>query len=482
MSQYPKQHPPALYVCFLTEMWERYGFYVVQTLLALFLVDAFHLSDTNTYALVGTFTAITYISPIGGGWIADHYLGQKNAVLSGAVVLFISYIILGLSSSFHGMLLALAGVAVGTGLLKPNVSSILGRQYRPGDSKRDSGFTIFYMGITAGIILGTTLPIIISKHYGWNASFISAALGLFLAFIVFRLGVKVYKIPEYTTIYDGILTNFLKAIVGVVILWGLFYLVLANTDFGNVFFIAVVILSVVFVLLMALKEKGIQRRKTLSFLLLCVISVMFWAFYFQMFMALTLFITRAVEPTVLGISFPAPYYVSVESLGMIVFGILLSKLWSKMKQKNVALVSGVKFVISMALMFLAYILIWFAMYHSYQKVGFALPWIILLAYLTISLSELMLSPVGLAAVTYLANPKVVSTMMGVFFVSLGTGGFLAGKLAAVASIHKHTKNLMQIKLDYFHAFSKLTTLTFIAFLITCVVCFFIWLLMRKRKA
>lgn len=129
MQTLPMNHPPSLRVFFATEMWERYGFYVVQTLLALYLVLHFKWPDKQVYALVGSFTALTYMSPLVGGWIADHLLGQKRTILTGAVVLLLSYLGLSLIKSDHLLNLSLAGIAVGTGLLKPNISSLLGNEY-----------------------------------------------------------------------------------------------------------------------------------------------------------------------------------------------------------------------------------------------------------------------------------------------------------------------------------------------------------------
>src|SRR5262245_54132396 len=150
-QKYLITHPPSLHTFFATEMWERYGFYVVQTLLALYLAFHFKWIDKRIYSLVGSFTALTYLSPLIGGWIADHLLGQKRAILTGAVFLFFSYLTLSWLTSDNGLAAALAGIAVGTGLLKPNISSLLGNEYPSGSAKRESGFTIFYMGITTGI-------------------------------------------------------------------------------------------------------------------------------------------------------------------------------------------------------------------------------------------------------------------------------------------------------------------------------------------
>jgi len=165
------KHPPSLRIFFATEMWERYGFYVVQTLLALYLALRFHWQDKQIYELVGSFTALTYVSPLIGGWIADHLLGQKRTILSGAFVLLVSYFALSFTSSNHGLTLCLASIAIGSGLLKPNISSLLGNEYPEGSPNREKGFTLFYLGITTGIIMGSTFPGYLHHHFGWSVAF-----------------------------------------------------------------------------------------------------------------------------------------------------------------------------------------------------------------------------------------------------------------------------------------------------------------------
>jgi POT family proton-dependent oligopeptide transporter len=180
-----QQHPSSLKAFFATELWERYGFYVTQSLLALFLAVQHHWPDDKIYQLVGTFTALTYFSPIVGGWIADHWIGQKKSVMLGALFLLTSYILLSLSDADNLFLISLASIAVGTGLLKPNVSSLIGNQYADDNPNRTKGFTIFYMGITLGIIMGTTIPSILVAKFGWRITFLSAALGMFISLLSF---------------------------------------------------------------------------------------------------------------------------------------------------------------------------------------------------------------------------------------------------------------------------------------------------------
>jgi proton-dependent oligopeptide transporter, POT family len=441
------QHPPSLQVFFATEMWERYGFYVVQTLLALYLALYFSWPDKRIYTLIGSFTALTYISPVLGGWIADHLIGQKRATLLGASFLLLSYLFLSLYASDHTLPLALAGIAVGTGLLKSNISSLLGNQYPEHSASRERGFTIFYMGITSGIILGTTLPSYLNRHFGWSVSFMSAAIGISLGIMIFSFGIRHYKIRDYQP-YQYSLKRTLQAFAMISTLWTSAFFILSIPTLADSVFLAVVSLSLGYLLYCVRQEASEQARKTLVILLLCVISVMFWAFYFQMFLSLTLFIVRVIKPNIAGIPFPPPYYVAIQSIGMILIGLFISRKKTKAYPFQNTIRAGNKFLLAMMVMTLAYALIVFVAHVSVQTPGLLSPLWIIPAYLMISLAELLLSPVGLCAITVLANRNRVSTMMGIFFVSLGIGGFLSGKLAVITAIPEGDLSLIAIKQHY----------------------------------
>ncbi|ARB91385.1 peptide MFS transporter [Legionella longbeachae] len=463
-----EKHPKSLRIFFATEMWERYGFYVVQSLLALYLALYFKWPDKQVYALVGSFTALTYLSPVVGGWIADKLIGQKRAVLLGAVVLFVSYCLLSLVDDPSVLTASLAAIAVGTGLLKPNISSLLGNEYLSGCARRESGFTIFYMGITTGIILGTTLPSILHDHFGWMASFTSAAIGMIIAFIVFLYGIRKYRIKDYNPFvfqYKKIIT----AIALMIFLWSLSFYILNSPKLANLIFGLVVLFSAAYILYSVSKENANQSRQTLVIGLLCIISVVFWAFYFQMFMSLTLFISRVVEPTFCGILFPPPYYVTIQSLGMLVIGFVLSRRNLKLNLIERGLSIGKKFLLAIFITTLAYGVI--ALVSNFtDKNSLLTPLLIIPAYLMFSLAELLLSPVGLAAITLLADKNKVSTMMGIFFVSLGIGGFLSGKLAALTAIPSGETNIAVLKTLYAAAFTQQLGILFLASL-CCLVLF-----------
>ena len=467
MQTVQTNHPKSLRIFFLTEMWERYGFYVVQTLLALYLALNFKWHDKQVYALVGSFTALTYLSPLVGGWIADHLLGQKRAILTGAFILLASYLSLSLIAGDQGLTLALAGIAVGTGLLKPNVSSLLGNEYPEGSPNRESGFTIFYMGITSGIILGTTLPSYLNEYFGWSVSFASASIGMLIAMTVFSFGIYCYRIHDYHD-YKYNYKKIMLATTIILLLWLASFYILNYPTVADTVFISVVFFSFAYLLYCVKSESPLQARQTIVIALLCIISVMFWAFYFQMFLSLTLFIIRVVKPTLFGIQFPPPFYVGIQSAGMIALGLLLARSKSHLNRAQQGIRAGNKFLLAMICMMIAYAIITIACNFSPPSELLS-PFYLIPAYLAISLAELLLSPIGLSAVTVLASRKKVSTMMGIFFVSLGIGGFLSGKLAGLTAIPLGELSVLELKHTYATGFNHL----FYILLTVTLICIFL---------
>lgn len=456
------KHPTSLRIFFATEMWERYGFYVVQSLLALYLALYFKWPDHTVYQLVGSFTALTYLSPIVGGWIADHLLGQKRAILAGAIVLFFSYLILGLLTSDAGLTAALAGIAVGTGLLKPNISSLLGNEYAIDSPKRERGFTIFYMGITTGIILGTTIPSLLHTHFGWPIAFMSGAVGIIIAIITFSFGIYYYQIKDYT-LFVFYPFKILRALLLTGLLWLSAFYILECPLFADYAFAAVIILSLAYLTNCSLRETKQQAKHTLVIGVLCTISVMFWAFYFQMFMSLTLFISRVVEPSLFGINFPPPYYIGIQSTGIILFGFVLAYGHNHFTIKESALRASKKFLLAIAFITGAYLLIT-SICYTHAGTRLLSPLYFIPAYLLISIAELLISPIGLSAITVLASRKKVSTMVGIFLVSLGIGGFLSGKLSNLTAIENPASlTISQLTQQYTTSFMWLSAILLTAF-------------------
>lgn len=449
-------------------MWERYGFYVIQTLLAIYLALHFNWPDSKVYALVGSFTALTYLSPFVGGWIADKFLGQKAAVLLGAVILLLSYVVLGLGQDQFILMHALASISIGTGLLKPNISSLLGTQYTEKCAHREHGFTIFYLGITSGIILGTTLPSVIQNYFGWKIAFMSAALGLVFSLISFIYGTLKHDIQDHNP-KKLRFTDLVYSSIVLILLWPLCGYVLLHPQFADIVFPLISALAIIYLIYCVIIEPKLQAYQTLLIFLLCSISVIFWAFYFQMFMSLTLFIIRGVESSIWGFKISPPNYVALQSLGMLVLGIILTRKTSPISSIDVQVNKiANKFSWSMIYMFFAYSIIVLVCMNSTPGIKIS-PFFIAGSYLLISVAELLLSPVGISAMTILSCRKKVSTMIGIFFVSLGLGGFLSGKLANFTAIRQDEKSVQVIQSLYTHGFTQLTEILLCGLILTLLI-------------
>ncbi len=462
------KHPKSLPIFCGTELWERYGFYAVQSLLALYLAQVFSWPDDRIYNLVGSFTALTYLSPAIGGWIADRLIGQKKAVYVGILCLFSSYLLLSIYTKDSSLPISLAFIAIGTGLIKPNISAMLGHEYEHDSPYRERGFTLFYMGITTGIILGTTIPSILTRTLGWSAAFFSGAIGMIMAIAMFFSGRHLFSTNRENQISldwkKGLSAMAILAFSGVI-----FWLILSTPSLAATVFGTIFLASIVYLIQSIRSDSEHQAKLTLIICCLCCISILFWAFYFQMFTSLTLFIERLVQPKLFGISFPPPYYVCVQSIGMIFFGLILSRNRRKLSTQETAQRTNSKFLIAMICMSAAYIFITWVCYSSIGGNVKIHPLYIIPAYLLISVAELLLSPVGLAAITTLAGKSQVSTMMGIFFVSLGLGGYLSGVIATFTAVDYHYDNtLYQLKTHYLLSFDKLACIMLLATILSFV--------------
>lgn len=356
---------------------------------------------------------------------------------------------------------------MGTGLFKPNISSLLGNEYPSDSNQRENGFTIFYMGITLGIILGCTFPNQLNFYFGWSVSFISASIGMLFGLLVFILGINKYQIRDYAP-YEYQFKNIITAAMIVVVLWLASFFILKYTTLANFAFIGIVLLSTGYFAYTIKEQSSYDARKTIVIGLLCIISIIFWAFYFQMFLSFTLFIARVVKQSLFGIQFPPPYYVSIQSFGAIVFGFYLSRRKYNVVTQHSGIQSANKFLLSMCFMTAAFLSLTVICRSSSSDLLLS-PLLFIPIYLMISLAELLLYPIGLSIVTVLAPRKKVSTMTGIFFVSLGVGGFLAGKLAELAAVPQQEFSVSVLKGYYSSAFSTISCLLVAALCISFIL-------------
>ncbi len=461
------KQPRALSVFFLTEMWERYGFYMIQALLILYLIGVFHLDDDLSYGILGSVTALAYINSIIGGYIADQLIGHRLAVLLGALFLSIGYAVLSLHLGLGWIAVALAVITLGTGLLKPNISSMVGSLYEEDDPRRHSGFVLFYVGINFGIILSTSVAGYIQEYWGFHIAFLTGALALVIAFVTFYFGTRYFRIDLIRPLKITWL-SWLKAALILVLMIAVSDAILRHPHLGLYAFLAIALLSVLIVLYEAFVEKGVARRRILAYLILVGISTVYWAIYFQLFFSMNLFVDRVVDRTLWGITFPPSTFIALEAFGIIILGPLMSMLWTKLANTRWSFSTPLKFALGMAVNALSFGLL-FVSSHLLNAAGMVMSGWVIVVYLLIAVGELFLSPIGLAMVTELVPLRLVGMMMGIFFISLGIGGKLAGLFANISAVPSNIVTVAGIDQIYHHAFFVYFMIAAVAAVISFIV-------------
>lgn len=471
----PLKQPPALTILFLTEMWERYGFYIVQGLLVLYLTKVLNMSDSASYAITGAFTAFVYISPIIGGYIADKILGFKTAILVGNSLFILGYGLLSLlnPATFY---IALALVILGNGFFKPSIASLLGVLYDKNDPRRESGFTLFYMGINLGSMFATLSAGFVKEWLGWGAGFSLACFGLLAGLIIFLFGLKKLKgqglpprLPKSGNFVD-IFTNKTAVIIGSIISIPLLTMLLKNKTWADFCLIAAAVGLIIGITVLAFYQKDRQARNNIIVLLILnIFAVVYWALFFQIFFSVNLFIDRSVDRNFFGFGqIPTIVFMSFEAFFIIVTGPFLARLWLKLSYKKKNPPIPAKVLIGFLLASLAFfILAAGAYFHNSQ--GYSnLLWIPL-GYLFITLGEMLISPITLSAVTSLSPPQWRGMMMGVYLIAIGYGGKVGGMLANFSSIPENITSILVESTYYQRAFLMFAVLALLVALVIFIL-------------
>lgn len=437
-----RRQPKALPFLFLTEMWERFGFYIVQGMLVLYVAEAWGFSDERSFTLSGTFMALAYVAPILGGFLADRLLGFKAAIYSGGIFLCLGYaiLILPFRESFY---LGLGTVIVGTGLFKPSISALLGSFYRPHDPTRDAGFTFFYMGINLGVFLAGLSSGYVKEAFGWHAIFVLAFLGMVLALGLFKASVRVFpKAGQNPLLKKKYLhrVSFLGA--SLFAAWMMSQVLKSEVFARN--FLPLIGLSVLFFLLgLTLRQTPFYRRRLILLDVLILSSVIFWMLMMQLFLSATFFIERCVDRTIGSFTLPTPVFYSLESIFVIMLGPFLAFAWQSLSEQNKNPSPLLKFALAMLFVGLCFLLLSGSTFFPNAKELIHPAWVVL-AYLLITIGELLLSPIGLATVTIESPPHLAGMMMGIWFVATGFGGSFAGFLARLSAIPLKTSPEMSL--------------------------------------
>ncbi len=447
--------PKTLYLLFFTELWERFGFYTVQAIIILYMTKALLMQDQQANLLYATFSALLYLTPTLGGYLADRYLGFQRAIVLGGLLFIVAYLL----SAFKNQTLFFIGLSLqicANGLFKPNVSSIVGELYKENDPRRDGGFTIFYMGINIGALIPPLIAGLLVAKFGWHAGFILAALGMAIGQIIFIFGKKYLhnagRYPRAPHAKRNLGMQFylllFAGIAAVVALCQIAFHYPAITNIIVEVTAGVILLVVLFFLI---KEPVAQRKKMFASLILIVISIAFWSLYNQAFTSLTLFADRNMSHHMLGFPIDAEATQFFNPFFIITLSPLLSRLWIRMDHLEVNPSIQMKFALGLIFTCGGFLLLAFAAQFLGEN-GMVSPWWLCLSYLFQTIGELLISPIGLAMITVLCPKHLVGMMMGVWFFSQAASFAIGGTIANLAAVPEHLSATASLPI-YAHAFT-----------------------------
>jgi len=429
-------------------MWERFSYYGMRALLVLFMVDAVRggmgLTDQVATAIYGLYTAGVYLAALPGGWVADRIIGARRAVLVGGMVIAAGHFVLAIPSTktfYLGLLL----IVVGTGLLKPNISALVGELYPEGGARRDAGFTIFYMGINIGATAGPLVCSLLGEKVNWHAGFAAAGIGMVFGVLQFamfsrNLGsaglVSKDQQPLSPKAKLGLRMS-VGAAFGVCLAFASGAWRVDPVSLAKVMSTVIVGVAVIyFAGLYLFGRLDASEKKRIAIIgLLFLVSALFWAGFEQAGSSFNLFAERFTAREFASLTIPAGWFQSIGPILVITLAPLVAWVWVKLAARSIEPSLGPKFAV--ALLFLAagfaVMAVAATLAGSAGKVG--AQWLIM-TYVLHTLGELCLSPVGLSSVTKLAPARLVGQMMGIWFLATSLGNLFAGLLAGDATAGK----------------------------------------------
>ena len=422
-------HPKGLYVLFFAEMWERFSYYGMRALLIFYLTKHWLFDDGKSNLIYGAYTSLVYITPVLGGYLADRYLGQRKAVLYGAVLLTLGHLLMAVegdggqgSAAINVFWLALAFIIVGSGFLKANISVIVGQLYPLTDVRRDGAYTIFYIGINTGAAIGTIMAGWLGETYGWAYGFGAAGVGMLLGLIVFILGKPLLlgkgEAPNPLTKKKE-LSLYGLGLAAIAVIWALI-------QYQSVIQTLLIISGVAllgYVLFESFKLEPHARDRMFAVLFLIALNPVFWGLFEQAGGSLNLYTDRYVDRG----GVPASLFQSINPIYIVLLGPIFAGLWVWLGKRGLEPSAPAKFGLALAQVGLSFLVfVWGA---NTVGVEVATPVFFVFAiYFLQTTGELCLSPVGLSAMNRLAPKHLASLIMGAWFYMTAVGNFVAGKI------------------------------------------------------
>lgn len=433
-------HPKGLFICFATEMWERFSFYGMKYLLLLYLTKYHLFSDMAALGVLGSYASLVYAMPVLGGIVADRFIGMRRGVTFGGLLLVAGHLgmayegnaamvsasgIIRDESALNVFYFSLALIIVGVGFLKPNISTVVAQLYPENDGRRDAGFTIFYMGINIGAFSASLLCGWLGEVYGWSWGFGAAGIGMLLGLLVFQWGIK-------QILWLGLTRERLIYLGGFMLVALVWQLVQLHDWVGVLLDWVALAVMVGLGWFLLFRCNKVERDRMLVLIVLTLSAVVFWALFEQTASSMTLYTDRITDRQLFGIEFTAAQFGAANALFIFLLAPIFALLWARLGQVGWEPSTPMKFSLGILQAGLGFGALVYAAQVP-EETGFVSAWWLVLAYLFHTTGELCLSPVGLASVTRLSVPSVVGVMMGTWFLATVYSSYIAAQIATLAT-------------------------------------------------
>lgn len=429
--------PKALLILFATELWERFGYYSLLSILTVYLTSELGMSDGDAFLLFGVYTAFAYLTPAIGGIAADRVLGHGVAIMLGAALMSAGYIVLA-AGGLSAIYLGLAVLILGNGFFKANVGALLGHYYHGDDPRRSGGFTLFYMGINLGALAGALAAGWVAQEFSYAIAFIMAGAGKGIALLTYLYGrrhlgnkdaapVPIRENPK------GLLAVLL---VSAVVVAGAFVLLSRPEAAGTVLAIVGSLIVAGYIVLV-LREDRRVRNPLLAHIALVLFAIAFFTVYQQYATSVMLYTEREVRLTTFGIQIQPGQFTSLNPAFILAFSPVLAVLWPWLAGRGIRVDDVAKFGLGLLMIGAAYLVLRLGVLETPDGAKTTLFWVVAF-YWVYTMAELFLSPVGLALTTQLAPRHLAGMAMGIWLLSLSAASYLAGLLAQLSEIPKGT--------------------------------------------
>ena len=426
------KYPSSLSTLFFTEMWERFSYYGMRALLVLYLVNSLNYSESEALHIYAVYTGLVYLTPLIGGYLADRFLGTQKSIFIGGLTMMIGHFLMAFPDYLY---LAIGMLIIGNGYFKPNISSLLGKLYKSNDVRRDSGFSIFYVGINVGAFLAPLIVGYVGETINWHYGFAIAGFGMLAGLIQFYYGQnKIIK--EDTTQQSRKLKSADWGLITIISLINipLILLILEVNEVINNYFFEIFLALVTFIsfYLLTRKKQLLPAKEDLKKIVyigvLSIFVIFFWVGFEQAGGSLTLFANNSVDRNFLGFIIPASFFQSINPLIIILIGPMIANFWLRVDRGKSNINTPQKMGLGLLLLAGGFFLI--TLVNNSSDSAISLWWLVGVYFLH-TLGELCLSPIGLSMVSKVSPRKIASLMMGFWFLSSAVANFMAGKLPGI---------------------------------------------------